>query len=60
MVKAKNKNSAICSITDFEKQFYPQTHRKISLETIHDPKVVGTKLAERSLKKIKYHLTKKR
>ncbi len=52
-----NMKSITC-ISDFEKAFYPKLFKEKNIEAIENPKVLGSKLAERSLKKIKYKLSK--
>jgi hypothetical protein len=58
MSKSKKAVAAICSMSDFHKQFYPKANQKIKLETVDDPSVVGTTLAERSLRRVKLQLVK--
>ena len=45
-------------MSDFEKAFYPKLFKERSVEAVDDPRILGAKLAQRSLKKIRYQLAK--
>lgn len=58
MGKPKSKTVVIRSMKEFEKQFYPKSDPNEIFKTTTDPKVIGTELARRSLRKIRQHLAK--
>jgi len=58
MDKTKKKVIRVCSLSDFDRRFYPKSASKINLNNIDDPEILGSKLAARSLRKIKQQLLK--
>jgi hypothetical protein len=58
MGKSIKKELKIKCMVDFEKTFYPKVFSEKNFEAIDNPKLLGARLAERSLKKIRFQLAK--
>jgi len=52
------KTLKINCMSDLEKVFYPKLFKEKSVEAIDNPRILGAKLAQRSLKRIRYQLAR--
>ena len=48
----------IRTLAEFDKRFYPKATKKETFKQFEDPKIIGYQLAKKSLRKIKYQISK--
>ncbi|NQT69600.1 MAG: hypothetical protein HQ552_08465 [Desulfobacteraceae bacterium] len=53
------KTENIKSMEEFIKRFYPKSLKKDTFDIEDDPQIIGSVLAEKSLKKVKYQISRK-